>query len=110
MSLKPQPRRVRHKFQAKPCELDGFKFPSKLEARYYQRLKHRQQAGEVVFFLRQVPLHMPGGGKLVIDFVEFHADGSVHFVDAKGVETSEFKTKRRVVESVYPITIELVKS
>lgn len=98
----------RHKFNAKPVTLDGIRFDSKKEGRYYGQLKLRQRAGEVLCFLRQVPIHLPGGTKLVIDFLEFHSDGSVHFVDTKGVETETFKVKRREVEAIYPFQIEVV--
>jgi hypothetical protein len=88
---------LRHKFNAVRTEVDGITFPSKAEARYYERLKARQMAGEVVGFLRQVPFHLPGGVRYIVDFLEFHTDGSVHFIDLKGVETSEFKTKMRLM-------------
>lgn len=99
----------KHKFNAVRTECNGIKFDSKLEAKYYSDLLLRQRSGEVIFFLRQVPIHLTGGTKLVVDFLEFHADGTVHFVDTKGVETSDFKIKKREVEAVYPIEIEVVK-
>lgn len=102
-------KRVRHKFHAKPTEFDGIRFDSKGEARLYQRLKLQQAAGSVLFFLRQVPIHLPGGTRLVIDFLVFYADGTVKFLDFKGVETDGFKIKKREVEAMYPIEIELVK-
>ena len=67
-----------------------------------------QQAGEILCFLRQVPIHLPGGTKLVIDFQEFHSDGTVHFVDVKGVMTDVFKIKKREVETQYPFDVEIV--
>lgn len=97
-----------HKFRAKPQDADGRRFPSKKEERYYQELKLRERAGEVVFHLWQVPFHLPGGVKYVVDFVEFYADGTVHFVDVKGHQTEQFKTKKRMVESLYPVEIEVV--
>ena len=97
-----------HKFNAVRTGLDGINFDSKKEARYYQELKMRQAGGEIVFFLRQVPLHLPGKTKLVIDFVQFHADGTVHFVDVKGFATAQYKLKKRQVEAIYPIVIEEV--
>jgi len=100
---------VRHKFGAKRTERDGIKFDSKLEARYYSKLKIAQESGDLVFFLRQVPFHLPGGVRYVVDFQEFWADGEVKFTDVKGMETAEFKTKKKLVESLYPITINVVK-
>ena len=96
------------KYGNQVVHVDGIRFDSKREARYYERLKLRVAAGELLYFLRQVPIHMPGGTRLVVDFQEFHADGSVHYVDAKGRETKEFKIKRREVQHHYPIRIELV--
>ena len=45
------------------------------EARYYGELKLRQRAGEVLCCLRQVPIHLLGQTRLVIDFLEFRTDG-----------------------------------
>lgn len=97
---------IRHKFNAKPTEYDGIRFDSKKEAAYYRNLTLRQKGGEIVFFLRQVPFHLPGGVRYVVDFQEFHADGTVHFVDCKGMETESFKAKKRMVEALFPVTIE----
>lgn len=89
-------------------ELDGIKFDSKKEAQYYLDLKLRVKSGEIVFFLRQVPFDLDGGVKYRIDFQEFHTDGTVHFIDVKGVRTQMYITKKKLVESRYPITIEEV--
>lgn len=102
-------KKVPHKFQARPTECDEIKFQSKKEARYYQHLKIRQETKEVVFFLRQVPFHLPGNVVYRIDFVEFHKDGTVHFVEIKGFETKEWIMKKKMVESLYPISIEVIK-
>lgn len=98
--------KIRHKFNARPSEQDGQRFDSRREAAYYQTLKLRQRAGEVVFFLRQVPFHLPGNSIYRVDFQEFRADGSVHFIDVKGVETETFRLKKRQVEALYPVEIE----
>lgn len=96
----------RHKFRAKQTINDGIKFPSKKHAAYYAQLMLRKRAGEVLFFLREAPLHFPGGGRYVVDFIEFHADGSVHFVDVKGVKTESYLFKKREIEHAFPIVIE----
>ena len=101
-------KRSKHKYRAQATVVDGIRFDSKKEARYYGELKLRQRAGEVLCFLRQVPIHLPGQTRLVIDFLEFHTDGSVHFVDTKGVQTKTFKLKKRQVEDLYPFDVEVV--
>ena len=103
------PTHMKHKYNAVRTELDGIKFDSKKEAAYYTKLKLRVLSGEVITFIRQTPFHMPGGVKYVCDFQEFHADGSVHFIDVKGMLTASFKSKKKMVESLYaPIKIEIV--
>ncbi len=97
-----------HKYNARAVVIDGIRFDSAKEGRYYQQLKLRQQGGDVLCFLRQVPIHLPGQTRLVIDFMEFHTDGSVHFVDTKGVQTETFKLKKRQAEDLYPFDIEVV--
>lgn len=96
---------LRHKFNAKPQELDGIKFASKAEAREYLKLKKLVESGEVLFFLRQVPFHLPGGVKYVCDFLVFWADGLVTVVDVKGMKTPLYIAKKKMVEATYPITI-----
>jgi len=106
---------IRHKFHAKPTECDGIKFASKMEARYYSLLKKLKDSGEILFFLRQVPLYLPGNTKYVVDFVEFWAPkhgevaGEIKFVDVKGVQTEQFKLKKRQVEALYPIEIKRIE-
>ena len=103
-----RPGAVRHKFGAVRCERDGKKFPSKLERRYYDQLKIRQQNGEVLFFLCQVPFDLPGNIKYWCDFEVFFTDGSVEFVDTKGRDTPVSINKRKQVEDLYPIQIKIV--
>ena len=99
---------VKHKFNAQAVEADGIKFPSKLERDCYEVLKMLQKAGVILFFLRQVPIHLTGGTKLVVDFQVFWADGRVTFEDAKGRETPVFKLKKREVEALYPFEIKTI--
>jgi|LNAP01.1.fsa_nt_gb hypothetical protein len=100
--------RPKHKFGAVPCERDGKKFPSKLERRYYDKLQILQKAGEVLFFLRQIPFDLPGKVRYVCDFQVFYANGEISFIDTKGKDTALSQTKRKMVEDLYPITIEIV--
>ncbi len=94
------------KFHNVISECDGIKFHSKKERKYYLDLKARVHMGEIKYFLMQVPIRTSCGVKYVVDFIEFHANGSVHYTDVKGMRTKEYKIKRKLVESEYPIIIE----
>ena len=61
------------------------------------------------FFLRQPMFDLPGGVTYRADFIIFWSDGNVTIEDVKGFETSEFKLKKKMVEELYPINIEVVK-
>ena len=100
-------RQPRHKFRASPSDEDGIRFASKKERAYYRVLKLRQKSGEVLFFLRQAPFHLPGNVRHVIDFIEFWMDGTVHFVEIKGFDTPLGKLKRKQVMDLYPINVEV---
>lgn len=100
---------LKHKFKAKPQKIDGIHFASKAEAAYYRHLQNAEALGYLLFFLRQVPLHLPGNTRYVVDFVEFWDNGDILFTDVKGVETTLYKLKKKQVEDIYPITINVVK-
>jgi len=97
------------KYKAMPTIVGDIRFDSLAEAKYYEALLLRVAAGEVLYFLRQVPIHLPGRVRLVVDFLEFHVDGSIHYVDVKGYATDQFKAKKKIAESLYPIEIEVVR-
>lgn len=98
---------VKHKYHAQPTTVDEIRYDSKKEARYGSQLKLLQKAGEILFFLRQVPFDLPGGIKYRVDFMEFWKDGNIKFIDVKGFMTQVSKNKIKQVEALYPINIEL---
>jgi hypothetical protein len=104
-----QRRKLSHKFKAKPVDDDGQHFASKLEWSYYVQLKLRKRLGEVLFFLRQVPIQLPGNVRYVIDFVEFLSNGEVVFTEVKGMMTDMARLKIAQVEELYPIKINVVR-
>lgn len=107
----------RSKYGAQATVVDGIRFDSKREGNYYLELKARVHAGDVGYFLRQVPIHLPGNTRYVCDFLEVKpctcggcsCGAGVRFVDVKGMETQTFRLKKRQVEDLYPIEIEVVK-
>lgn len=96
---------IQHKFKNIPTEVNGVRFQSQREARYYQQLLLAKKSGQLVFFLRQVPFHLDGGVRYVCDFLEFWKDGEVRFTDTKGFRTPMYEVKKKLVEAQYPITI-----
>lgn len=100
---------LRHKFNAKPCQADGLKFPSKAEKRFYEELKLLKKEGIVLFFIRQPTFDLPGSITYRADFMVFYTDGNVEIIDVKGFETPEFKIKKKLLEETYPFHLKLVK-
>lgn len=102
-------KKLRHKFNAKPTNIDDKRFPSKAESKYYQLLKTLQERGVVLFFLRQVPFDLPGGITYRLDFLVFYSDGDIKFIDVKGFKTKDFIMKKKLLEETYPIQLEIIK-
>jgi|HubBroStandDraft_5_1064220.scaffolds.fasta_scaffold69074_4 hypothetical protein len=98
-----------HKFKNKSVIDKGERYASKLEHRYKNYLELLKINGDVIFYLTQVPLRLPGGTKYIVDFLVFYENGSIEFVDTKGVETDTFKIKKREIEAIYPFEIKVVK-
>ncbi len=100
---------LRHKFSAVRCEKDGIKFSSKLEREYYNKLNLLKKAGEILFFLRQVPFDLPGGITYRLDFMVFYACGEVELVETKGYMTKDAQIKIKQVEDLYNVNIKIVR-
>jgi len=96
---------LKHKFRAIPTELDGIKFASRKEAKRYRELRLLEKSGELLFFLRQVPFHLPANVKYVCDFLCFWKDETVTVEDVKGIKTPLYILKKKQVEAIYPIEI-----
>lgn len=100
---------ARQKYRNKIIKRDGITFRSKKEyERYYNNIL-RVQAGELMFFLYQVPFTLEGGVKYVIDFIEVYPGWErIAFVDTKGFRTREFINKKKQCEARYGIIIQEV--
>ena len=104
----------RSKYRSKKTEIDGIIFDSQKEARRYQELKILRDAGEVLMFLTQVPIIMFGTKRsdgrperYRVDFMVLWADGRITWEDVKGHITREFWRKKKIIEDLYPIKIEM---
>lgn len=100
---------MRHKYNAKPSWRGEHRFDSKAEAEFYDRLRLYEKAGEVAMVLFQVPFRLPGGVTYRADFMVFYSDGDVEVIEVKGAETEAWKVKKRLVESLYPVKVSVVR-
>ena len=101
-------RPLRHKLSRRPHkygvssraarQADGFTFDSKKERDRYLELKLLREKGEVLFFLLQVPLLLPGPVRYRVDFLVFWANGDVVFEDVKGMRTELYEAKKKGIE------------
>jgi hypothetical protein len=94
-------------------------YASKKEADYAAGLELAQKAGQIAFWLEQVPLRLPGGSKYLLDFVVFtwnkgmrsedrQGAWDIEFVEVKGKDLPIGKLKRKQAEEIYGIYIEVV--
>ena len=104
-----------NKFGAIKTVLDGITFDSKREAAYYAELKLREKAGEISDVELQRPFALiAGAGKLVgtykADFTfTDHIAGRWRVIDVKGHDTPLSKFKRKFVEALHGVKVEVVK-
>ena len=112
---------VETKYHALPTDFGGRRYGSKKEAQYAADLTLRKQAGEVSWWLEQVPFPLPGvhtdkrGRKKRIvyrlDFLVFLLMGGQLvpvFVEVKGKDLPLGKLKRKQTEEIYHISIVVV--
>lgn len=94
-----RPFHQRNKYGAK--RTNGY--ASKREAEYAASLQLNKLAtnGWVSHWLEQVPVKL-SIGKLTIDFLVFHRDGSHKFVEVKGKETRDYKLRMLALQNEHP--------
>lgn len=106
------------KYKAKKAEIDGYKFDSKIEAKYYEQLKWLKANKQIKNFRLQ-PRYLlqdkfSKNGKTyrkieyVADFEVTHLNDSVEVIDVKGLETEAFKIKRKLFERLYLYKLSLI--
>lgn len=97
------------KYRNKPTVVDGIRFDSKAEAKRYGELKMLKQAGEVLWFARQVSFDLPGGIRYVADFVVcWRAENCLHYTtveDVKGFRTKEYVMKKKLMKATWGIEV-----
>lgn len=100
--------RSRQKYGAARVSLAGYSFASKLEAAVFQIYKAMESAGEIsdlkiqqrVYLLRDPDIYY------IADF-SFVRDGVLVFAEAKGMETPEWKLKKKLWIHFVPHNLEI---
>lgn len=91
----------KNKFNAVKQIYKDKKYDSTLESKYAQDLDWRIDAGEVERWERQVKLDLTVNGVHItnyfIDFKVYYPDGSVEYVEVKGVKTAAFIIKWKLL-------------
>lgn len=109
------------KYNAKKVEIEGIKFDSKAEGEYYLHLKQQVTERQILGFERQKRMLLQEGfsvegvkGKIrpifyVVDFIITENDGTLTYVDVKGMETDVFKLKKKLFMKRYNTALLKVK-
>jgi len=111
----PNKTRRPNKYFAKKTLFMGFKFDSKWEAERWGQLKSMEKAGVVTQLERQVRYDLTVNDIKICDYIadfrylleEENGLSKLIVEDAKGVLTSEFKLKKKLMKAVHNIDIYL---
>lgn len=108
-ALRAKPKRG-NKYGAKRCKYKGYTYDSRAEANYAMELDARLQAGEFKTWERQFRVEMwahdsHGDRRLKlshkVDFRIHHHDGTFELVEVKGLETADYRMRRRWLEELW---------
>jgi len=97
------------KYGAKRTEIDGIKFMSALESRFYEFLKSEPRVEIIEFQPRYTlqPKYTTKDGRKIraIEYVSdflIAVDWKAFVVDSKGMRTADFNLKMKMFEYLYP--------
>ena len=84
---------------------NGKRYASKFEAKYAMELDMRHRAHEFASWDTQIRMPLVVNGQkicvYVIDFVIYHFDGSVEYVETKGRMTADSRIKIALFKALY---------
>lgn len=99
-----------NKYGAKRTEFNGYKYDSKFEASVAMELELRKKGKDILGYDRQYKVEIwicdsSGAPKIKVshkvDFRIHHKDGSFELCEAKGIETADYKWRRRLLEDIW---------
>ena len=103
-------RQTSNKYGAKRTVFDGYSYDSKFEAGVAQELDLRKKVGDIAGWERQYKIecwaYTSDGDRAFkvthkVDFRIHHNDGSYELTEAKGVETIDYKWRRKFLEHIW---------
>lgn len=110
--------RRKTKYNNKKVIVDGIEFDSKTESDFYLHLKELKEKGEIKDFELQPPFTLQEGFrykgrwihpiKYIADFRVVNNDGTTYVVDIKGMETADFKIKKKIYMKKFPEELKLI--
>lgn len=90
---------------AKKTTYNNYQYDSKFEANYAQELDLRKKAGDIKDWERQKTLELVVNGFIVctyrVDFVVYHNDGTIEYVETKGWWSPYAKLKFKLFEALF---------
>ena len=99
------------KYNSKKITIDGIKFASIDEGKYYEALKTRKAKGEIQNFELQPKYILMESFKkngktyraitYTLDFCIYHNDGSVELIDVKGMATQQGELRIKLFHNRY---------
>ena len=109
---KPKPKKT-GKYNAKKVTIDGHRFDSIGESKYYLILKERHRRGEIGPVQVHPRFRLEVNGIKIADYIAdyqyWDRDGTYHCVDFKGVVTPVFKLKAKLMRAIHQIEVEIVR-
>ena len=94
-----------NKYNATRQMHNGILYHSKKEVGYVKELELRVKAKDIKSWTRQEKISLDVNGYHIcnyyIDFVITHNDDSIEYVEVKGYETTEWRLKWKLFESLY---------
>jgi len=106
-----------NKYGAQKTKFMGYTFDSRWEAERWGELTAMERGGSIKDLERQIKYDIVVNGEKICKYVadfrynQIEEDGSQKEIveDAKGVETADFKLKKKLMKAVYGIEIKLSK-
>ena len=100
------------KYRNKITYIDGIRFDSKREATYFLYLRDLEKRGTIKNLQLQTKMPFKIDGKTIFTYKpDFEYDDVFghHIIDVKGLETTVFPLKKKLIQAQYKCEIEIVK-